>query len=80
MTSIVAFICKKVGISNILMSPLSNRKSYTEFKITPINAIDQLKNLIVNYKLHDKGTVMFFDLDRTYILSKEIKCTAWRNR
>ena len=80
MTSIVAFICKKAGISNILMSPLSNRKSYTEFKIPPINAIDQLKNLIVNYKLHDKGTVMFFDLDRTYILSKEIKCTAWRKQ
>ena len=80
MTSIVAFICKKAGISNILMSPLSNRKNYTEFKITPINAIDQLKNLIVNYKLHDKGTVLFFDLDRAYILSKEIKCTAWRKQ
>lgn len=80
MTSIVAFICKKAGISNILMSPLSNRKNYTEFKITPINAVDQLKNLIVNYKLHDKGTVLFFDLDRAYILSKEIKCTAWRKQ
>ena len=57
---------------------LTNRQTYSEFKIPPINAVDQLKNLIVNYKLHDKGTVLFFDLDQTYIISKEIKCTAWK--
>ena len=79
MTSTVAYICKEGGIiNNILMSPLTNRQTYSEFKIPPINAVDQLKNLIVNYKLHDKGTVLFFDLDQTYIISKEIKCTAWK--
>lgn len=78
MTTNIGYICSQCGISNILMSPLSNRKTYKEFKITPINAVDQIKNWIVNYKLHDKGTTLFFDLDRTYILSKEIKCTAWR--
>ena len=81
MTSAVAYICKEAGItSNILMSPLSNRKTYKEFKIPPINAVDQLKNLIVNYKLHDKGTVLFFDLNQTFIISKEIKCTAWKKQ
>ena len=81
MTSTVAFICKQAGITNnILMSPLTNRKTYTEFKIPPINAIDQLKTLIVNYKLHDKGTILFFDLNQTYIISKEIKCTAWKKQ
>lgn len=78
MTTNIGYICGQCGISNILMSPLSNRKTYNEFKITPINAVDQIKNWIVNYKLHNAGTTLFFDLDRTYILSKEIKCTAWR--
>lgn len=78
MTTNVAYICQQCGINNILMSPLTNRQTYNEFKITPINAVDQLKNWIVNYTLHDAGTVLFFDLDRTYIISKEIKCTAWR--
>lgn len=78
MTTNIAYICGQCGISNVLMSPLSNRKTYTEFKITPINAVDQIKNWIVNYNLHTAGTSLFFDLDRTYILSKEMKCTAWR--
>lgn len=80
MTTNIAYICSQCGLTNVLMSPLSNRKNYTEFKIPPINAIDQIKNWIVNYKLHDAGTTLFLDLDRTYILSKEIKCTAWRTQ
>lgn len=78
MTSNIAYICSACGITNILMSPLSNRQTYSEFKIPPINAVDQIKNWIVNYKLHNAGTSLFFDLDRAYILSKEMNCTAWR--
>ncbi len=78
MTTNIGYICSQCGISNILMSPLSNRRTYKEFKIPPINAVDQIKNWIVNYKLHDKGTTLFFDLDRTYILNKKIECSAWR--
>lgn len=79
MTTTIAYVCSQSGIENILMSPLDNRKTYKEFKVTPINAVDQLKNFAVNYKLHEKGTIVFFDLDRTYIISKKIECTAWRD-
>lgn len=79
MTTNIAYICKACGIKDILMSPLSNRANYTEFIIPPINAVDQIKNWIINYGLHDKGTTLFFDLDRVYILNKDINCTAWRN-
>lgn len=78
MTTSIAYLCDQVGLSNILMSPLSNQKTYSEFSIPNINVVDQLKNWIVNYKLHNAGTTLFFDLNRIYILSKELKCTAWR--
>lgn len=79
MTSAVAYMLTKSGVSNVLMSPLSNRKTYSEFIIPPINAVDQLKNWIINYKLHNAGTILFFDLERAYIISKDLNCTAWRN-
>lgn len=79
MTTNIAYLFNRCGISNVLMSPLSNRRSHNEFIITPINAVDQLKNWILNYKLHDAGTVLFFDLERVYVISKELNCTAWRN-
>lgn len=77
MTSIVAYALQYGGIKNVLMSPLDNRNTYSEFKVWPINAVDVIKTLIYNYKLHNGGTVFFMDLDRAFLISKQIKCTAW---
>lgn len=77
MTSIVTHVLGAGGIKNILMTPLNNTKSYSEFKVTPIDAVDQMKHLISKYGLHTKGTVFFMDLDKAFLVDKSVKCTAW---
>ena len=77
MSSIVTYVLQYGGFPNILMSPLDNRNTYSEFKVWPIDAVDIMKTLIYNFKLHNGGTVFFMDLDRTFVISKQIKCTAW---
>lgn len=77
MTSLLAYTLQAGGIKKILMSPLDNKTTYSEFKILPLNAIDEIKYMMYNYKFHKNGTILFFDLDRAYVVSKTPKCTAW---
>lgn len=73
----MTYVFNQIGMSNILISPPDNRKSYREFKVTPIQGIKQIARLCNNYALHKNGSVIFFDLDRGYIISKKPECTAW---
>lgn len=77
MNSILAYTLQNGGITNVLVSPLDNKSSYSEFKIVPLNAVDEIKYLMYNYGFHNNGTVFFMDLDKAYLISKAIKCTAW---
>lgn len=77
MTSILTYALQNGGITNVLMSPLDNKTTYSEFKITPLNAIDEIKYLMYNYGFHNNGTVFFMDLDKAFVISKAVKCTAW---
>jgi len=73
----LTYVFNQVGMTNILISPPDNRKSYREFKVTPISALEQIGRLCNNYALHKNGSIIFFDLDRGYIISKKPECDAW---
>lgn len=77
MTSIVTYVLQNGKIRNTLMTPLSNRNSYSEFKVLPINAVDHIKHLMKKYTLHSNGTIFFMDLDKAYLIDKNVNCTAW---
>lgn len=78
MTQIVTYVLQYGGITNVLMSPLDNKKTYSEFKIIPVNPVDEMKNLIHSYGLHDDpGTTFFMDLDKAFLIKRINKCTAW---
>lgn len=73
----LTYVLNQGGYNNILLSPPNNNTSYSQFKITPIPLIKQIKRICYDYALHTNGTVIFFDLDKGYIVDKQPKCTAF---
>ncbi len=76
-TTLVSHLLTKSHAKNVLMSPIAN-SSLTEAMTLPITTIANLRYLDAQYGLHSHGTLIFFDLDLTYILNKKVGCTAWR--
>ena len=73
----LTLVLNKAGISNVLLSPPDNNKTYREFRILPFNTKKQLYYLCNNYGFHKNGTYIFFDLDKCYIISKKAECDAY---
>ena len=73
----LTFVMNKAGLSNVLMSPPSNNRQLSPFCITPISAVDQIDRICNEYGMHSTGTVIFFDLDKIYIVDKQTACTAY---
>lgn len=73
----LTYVLNQGGYKNILLSPPSQNISYSDFKIFPIPLIDQIKRICFEYNLHPDGTIIFFDLDKGYIIDKQTKCTAY---
>lgn len=77
MTAITTYALQASGITNTLMSTLSNTKTYSEFKLPPITGTNTIENLIETYGLHKNRTIFFMDLDRAYLINTTPKCEAW---
>lgn len=75
----VAFILNKASIKNVLISPPNNYKTYAPFIITPIPAIEQLDRICNDYGLYDYDAMIYFGLDRNYILSNTAACNAYES-
>jgi hypothetical protein len=73
----ITYVLNTAGLTNILISPPTNYKFYREFCITPLKIPQQLNRICNSYALHNNGTIIFFDLDRGYILNKVAGCTAY---
>lgn len=71
------YVANEANLSNLLVSPPSSYKKYSEFTITPIPAIEQMRRLVNEYAFHKNGTTVFLDLVYGYILERVAKCTAF---
>lgn len=72
----IAYVCNDTGLKDVLISPPNNYKSYKEFIVTPITAMEQLERLCNEYGLHTNGSTIFYDFKFLYILNKAAKCKA----
>lgn len=72
----ITYVLNSAGIFNVLMSPATNNKKYSQFILTPLTAMEQLERISNEYGIHESGTLVFFDLNRAYILNKTNKNTA----
>ena len=73
----LTYVLNQAGYNNILLSPPNNNTSYSQFKVIPIPLVKQIKRICYDYALHKNGSVIFFDLDKGYIVDKQPKCTAY---
>ena len=73
----LTYTLNRAGLTSVLMSPPSNYKSYSEFVITPITAMEQIDRICNAYAIHANGTTIFFDFKYLYILDRTPKCTAY---
>lgn len=77
LTDVIVNCLNKAKIKEILISPPDNHKIYSQFIITPLPLYEQLYRICNIYAYHKKGTIIYFDLDRGYIISAINKCTAY---
>lgn len=73
----ITWICNQASLNNIICSPPTSSESYDQIIVPPYNAVKAISWVANNYKMNDCGTMVFFDLDRGYILNKNAKCSAW---
>ena len=62
-----------------LFSKPDNNKTYSQFNITPQCGVKNVLRIVDELTLHDPGSIVFFDLTDTYVITKKIGCYAWRN-
>jgi len=73
----MVYCFNKAGIKNVLVSPPSNTKLYSEFRLIPISLCDMLNRIGETYAFHKKGSIVYFDLTRAYVIDKTSACTAY---
>jgi hypothetical protein len=79
LTDAVTRVLNVAGFNNVLMSPETSGQRYHEFTLLPVRVDSQLEHICNDYNMHDSGTRIFFDFDYNYIVSKSLKCDAWRS-
>lgn len=77
LTDALVYIFQSAKLQKMLVSPPDNNKSYTEFKIIPLQACKMIERICDTYAYHKKGSIIYFGFDRGYIIKKEPKCTAY---
>jgi len=79
MSSIIGYLFGESGIKNALVSPLENNTTYKEILLPPLTINKLLAHLDAAYGFYKSGSVIFFGIDRTYILNFKGGCTAYES-
>lgn len=77
LTDVIVYGLTKAKVKNVLLSPPSNTKVYSQFKLIPVKLHELLTRITDTYAYHDKGSIVYFGIDRAYIIAKEAKCSAY---
>lgn len=74
----LTYVLNRAGMSNILVSPPTNQKVYSEFKLPPLSASEHILRICHQYGLFNSGAVIHFDLMMGYIVDKLTTCNCWK--
>jgi len=78
MSDAITYCLSIAGISNVLMSPLTNKNIYSQIILPPFTMLRNLRYLENAYGFYDTEALIFFDTDCNYIIDSSPSCTAWR--
>lgn len=77
MIGAIGYLTSVSGVSKILVSPMENNTVYPELLIPPQTSLSAIQYLDSEYGFYKSGSMIFFDIDRAYILNYKGGCTAW---
>ena len=77
LTTVLAWLLSQGGLTNALVSPLDNRNTYSPLILPPQNVMKTIRYLDNQYGFYKNGALIFFGVDRPYILNYKGGCTAW---
>ena len=78
MTQLLMYIFGEAGLNKVLMSKLNNNASLSGFTIPTGNIVDTISYLNNQKPFYQKGMLLFFDVDLTFLIDKNYKCTSWK--
>lgn len=76
-TNAISLIASRVGLTNLLMSPSDNIKTYDQLIIPPMKLSAALAYIDTFYGLYEKGSLIYFGVEAGYILKYDGPCTAY---
>lgn len=77
LTDAMVYVFNNAGLTNMIVSPPDNTKSYTEYKLPPLQACKLLDRICDTFAYHKKGSVIYFGFDRGYVINRVPRCTAY---
>ena len=77
MSDALTYMLSVAGASNVLMALPDNRNVYNELLIPPITLIKGINYLQNVYGIYKHGILLFFDMNRTYLINKRGDATAY---
>ena len=78
-TDAMIYCLNRCGIKNALIDRADNVQTYSQFIVLPQSGIKNILRITDEYKFHNDGSIVFFDLVDSYIIGKKIGCRCWRN-
>lgn len=79
LSSLVSYLLYKAGCRKVLMSPFDNINEYDRIILPPQSIYENIKWLDSYYGFYKTGSMLYFDIDKTYLLKYGPECTAWCN-
>lgn len=78
MLDVISVLVTESKCSKLLLSSLTNTKSYRELLLLPKPFLSQMLWVESTYGFHKEGTYIFIDMGILYIIRKNGKCTAFQ--
>ena len=67
-THVITWLLQKAGVKNALISRVENQNTYDEIIIPPMSILEDLAQVDSFYGIHKTGTIIYFGLDRSYVI------------
>ena len=77
MIGAITYLCSISNMTKLLISPLENNEVYKELLIPPQTILSAFQYFDTEYGFYKKGSIIYFGVDKGYILNYKGGCTAY---
>lgn len=73
----ISYIATEIGIDNLLITRPDNLTHYDQMFIPPLKMSSALSFLDTYYGIHETGSIIYFGMDRGYLIKYQGQCTSY---